>query len=544
MNILKKKTVFILFGVLASIVAVVLIITHGFTSVVAAGTSTTIDIPASQDTYVDETLPTSNFGSATTLRVHYPPSTQNSLLEFNLSVVPSGSVVTQALLKLYVVNVSKQGGVVSSVGGSWKASTVTWNTAPAIGSQIATMPSASTLDTYIQGDITNAVTGNGTYDFYLTTTYSDAVYYSSLEAGSNPPILEVTYSSLITPSPTATGTGSASPTPTPTVSGSPSPSVSPSPSATPTPILTPTPTPTPTVTPTPTATVTPTPTPTSTPSGSGTVIVAAGDIGCALGTTCHAQAVYSLIPPLSPAAILTLGDTQYYCGSATAFTQVFNPSWGQSKSIIHPAVGNHEYLTSGASDCTSANAGAAGYYGYFGSAAGNPSQGYYSYNIGGWHMIALNTQCSSAGGCSSNSPQYKWLQSDLAADTSPCTLAYYHIPLYSVGGRASSNSQPLYNLMYQNGVDVVLTGHDHIYERYVPQDANGNAVANGITEFVVGTGGSNHTSIVSTSPNLVVANATTFGILKMTLYSTSATYQFIPDLTSGKFTDSGTITCH
>ena len=98
--------------------------------------------------------------------------------------------------------------------------------------------------------------------------------------------------------------------------------------------------------------------------------------------------------------------------------------------------------------------------------------------------------------------------------------------------------------MYQNGVDIVLNGHDHIYERYVPQDANGNAVPNGITEFVVGTGGADHTSIVSTSPNLVTANANTFGVLKLILHPTSADYQFIPDKTSGTFTDSGSILCH
>jgi hypothetical protein len=240
-----------------------------------------------------------------------------------------------------------------------------------------------------------------------------------------------------------------------------------------------------------------------------------------------------------PNAVLILGDV-CHTPSANCFTNYYGPSWGRLFSVTHPTTGNHEYLAAGASY----------YFNYWngvGNAngpAGNRNQGYYSFDIGKWHVISLNSQCSEVGGCNAGSPQYTWLQSDLAAHSNICTLAYYHIPVYSIGGQANANAQVMYNLMYQKGVDIILNGHDHIYQRFVPQDANGNAVSGGIIEFGVGTGGANHTSIVSTNPNLVISNANTFGVLKLTLHPSSADYVFLPDTTSGSFTDSGVVSCH
>jgi hypothetical protein len=136
------------------------------------------------------------------------------------------------------------------------------------------------------------------------------------------------------------------------------------------------------------------------------------------------------------------------------------------------------------------------------------------------------------------------LASDLAANTAQCTLAYWHIPLYSSGGRAAQNTQSIWNQLYNAGADVVLAGHDHTYERFSPQDANGNAVANGLTEFIAGTGGANHTSLATRQPNSVVFNDTTFGVLQLTLHATSYDWKFIPDTGSGSFTDSGSASCH
>jgi calcineurin-like phosphoesterase family protein len=285
------------------------------------------------------------------------------------------------------------------------------------------------------------------------------------------------------------------------------------------------------------------------------VIAAAGDIACdpssssfnnGNGTSgsCRQKYTSDLLVNAGLAAVLALGDNQYYCGGYQAFLQSYDLSWGRVKSITRPAVGNHEYLTSGGTDCTSANAGAAGYFNYFGSVAGNPSQGYYSFDIGEWHLIALNSNCSSAGGCGSSSPQGQWLVADLAAHPNYCTLAYWHIPLFSSGGRASSNTQSIWNTLYNNNVDVVLGSHDHIYERFAPQTPGGTLdTVRGIRSFIVGSGGANHTSLATIAANSEVRNTDTYGVLKLTLHPTSYSWQFVPE--AGKtFTDTGAGNCH
>jgi hypothetical protein len=285
------------------------------------------------------------------------------------------------------------------------------------------------------------------------------------------------------------------------------------------------------------------------------VIAAAGDIACdpddssfngGNGTSqeCRQQWTANVIASIGPAAVLPLGDNQYYCGGLAAFLGSYNQSWGAFKSITHPSVGNHEYLTSGGTDCNAGNAGANGYFSYFGSAAGQRGQGYYSYNVGAWHLIVLNSNCSDAGGCSATSPQGQWLANDLATHQNVCTLAYWHIPLFSSGGRANNNSRAFWDQLYNAGADVVLNGHDHTYERFAPQTPTGQRNdARGIREFVVGTGGANHTSFVTTAANSEVRNDTTFGILKVTLHATSYDWQFIPEA-GQTFTDSGSTSCH
>jgi calcineurin-like phosphoesterase family protein/fibronectin type III domain protein len=287
------------------------------------------------------------------------------------------------------------------------------------------------------------------------------------------------------------------------------------------------------------------------------VIAAAGDIACDPANSnfnggngkngaCQQLATYNVLQQVNAAAVLALGDNQYYCGGYQAFQQSYALSWGHLLSETYPSVGNHEFLTSGGTGCDSSNAGAAGYYRYYAGAAaeGNVGQGWYSFDLGGWHLIALNSNCSQAGGCGTGSPQYNWLASDLAAHANQCLLAYWHIPLFSSGGRANNNSHSFWNLLYAAHADVVLNGHDHIYERFAPQNPSGQLdTAQGIREFIVGTGGANHTSIVAPAANSEVRFATTFGVLEMTLHPGSYDWAFVP-VGGQPVMDSGSGTCH
>ena len=285
------------------------------------------------------------------------------------------------------------------------------------------------------------------------------------------------------------------------------------------------------------------------------VIAAAGDISCDPGsssfnggngsaTACRQKYTSNLLVDAGLAAVLPLGDVQYFCGGYQGFLQSYDLSWGRVKDISRPVVGNHEYLTSGGTDCNPANQGAAGYFNYFGAAAGSPGQGYYSYDIGDWHLIALNSNCGDAGGCSAVSPQGQWLAADLAANSKWCTLAYWHIPLFSSGGRAELNSRELWQILYNNDVDVILNGHDHIYERFAPQTPDGIAdPVRGIRQFTVGTGGSNHTSLTTIAANSEERNTDTFGVLKLTLRLTGYDWQFVPEA-GGTYQDEGSQECH
>jgi chitodextrinase len=285
-------------------------------------------------------------------------------------------------------------------------------------------------------------------------------------------------------------------------------------------------------------------------------VLAVGDIACdptnasfngGLGTSqnCRQKYTSDLAVGSGAAAVLVLGDNQYYCGGYQAFLQSYDLSWGRVKDITKPAVGNHEYLTSGGTDCNAANTMAAGYFKYFGAAAGDPTKGYYSYDIGTWHLIVLNSNCGGAGGCSATSPQGQWLRADLAAHPNYCTLAYWHVPLFSSGGRADSTYKTFWDALYAADADVVLAGHDHLYERFAPQRPDATAdPTRGIREFVVGSGGANHTSFTNTIfANSQVRNDTTYGVLKLALHPTSYDWEFQHEA-GATFTDSGTTQCH
>ena len=293
------------------------------------------------------------------------------------------------------------------------------------------------------------------------------------------------------------------------------------------------------------------------------VIAAAGDIACdpqnqsfnngnGSGSACQQAATYALLSRINPAAVLALGDTQYFCGGYQAYLGSYDLSWGKLLAKTYPAVGNHEYLNTpgsgaegGGTGCDSSNNGAAGYFRYYAHAAkeGTPGEGWYSFDVGKWHLIALNSNCGDAGGCDATSAQGRWLATDLASHRNQCLLAYWHIPLWSSGGRAEVNAAPMVQQLVGARADVILNGHDHIYERFAPQ--NGSGVAdpkNGIREFIAGTGGANHTGIVSVAANSELRDATTFGVLKLTLHAGSYDWSFVS--TSGAIIDSGSQGCH
>ena len=291
--------------------------------------------------------------------------------------------------------------------------------------------------------------------------------------------------------------------------------------------------------------------------GADPVIAAAGDIACeptaknfngGLGTSsrCHQMQTSNLLLKMDLSAVLALGDTQYETGASAAYS-AFDQSWGRVKSLIRPAVGNHE----------SRDPGATGYYDYFDGPgqtdgpAGPRGEGWYSYDLGSWHLVVLNTECSyppdapTTVGCAAGSPQERWLQADLAAHPSQCTLAYFHHPLVSSGLAAFNSAiQPLWRDLQAAHVDAVLVGHDHAYERFAPLNADGAVdPVNGIRQFIVGTGGKNFNVQDFHRPGSELRQSSVYGVLEMQLGRGFYRWQFVPEA-HRHFTDSGEQRCH
>ena len=280
------------------------------------------------------------------------------------------------------------------------------------------------------------------------------------------------------------------------------------------------------------------------------VIAAAGDIACAStsptgsGSTarCRQRATSDLLVGAGLSAVVTLGDAQYQSASLSGFNKYYDPTWGRVKPITFPSAGNHEYKT----------AGAKGYFDYFNGTAystgpaGDRDKGYYSFDVGTWHLIALNSgdHCVPVD-CGKGSPQELWLREDLAAHPTSCTLAYWHHPRFNSGHQGNATfMQAIFQDLYDANADVVLGGHAHDYERFAPQNPAGKLDnARGIRQFVVGTGGAFFTSLGTTKPNSQLRNASTYGVLMLTLHPTSYDWRFVPEAGRG-FTDSGTDSCH
>jgi calcineurin-like phosphoesterase family protein len=276
----------------------------------------------------------------------------------------------------------------------------------------------------------------------------------------------------------------------------------------------------------------------------GPTIAAAGDIACdpesrafgagdGHGLQCRQRATSDLLVT-GYIRVLALGDLQYEDGSYGGFVDSYDPTWGRVKPITAPVPGNHEYRT----------VGAGGYYRYFGAAAGDPANGYYSFDLAGWHLVALNSNCARVGGCGEGSAQEEWLRADLAQSSATCTLAYWHHPRFSSGYHGSnSRYTSFWQALYEADADVVLVGHDHDYERFAPQTALGALDrSRGIRQFVVGTGGKGLRPFSSVRSNSEVRDASSLGVLELTLGEGAYAWRFRPAV--GSFSDSGSANCH
>jgi calcineurin-like phosphoesterase family protein len=286
------------------------------------------------------------------------------------------------------------------------------------------------------------------------------------------------------------------------------------------------------------------------------VVGAAGDIACGANSSsaqCEQVATSDLLLQMAPTAVLALGDVQYENGEYDNFLKFYDPSWGRLKAITHPAVGNHEYGTSDAGGCGFA----CGYFDYFNGVgqtfgpAGTRNQGFYAFEVGSWRLYAVNANCNrSVPGCGPGSSQLRWLQADLAAHPRACSLMFMHQPLFTSDTRNFDDAtfrgklRPLWQAFYDHGGDVVLTGHSHFYERYKPQDPQERPdPARGIRQFIVGTGGRNVYDVGKVEPTSEVRGVRTFGVIKLTLHSSSYDWRFVP--TPGEtFTDAGSQACH
>ncbi|MDX6274738.1 MAG: hypothetical protein QOJ92_1948 [Frankiales bacterium] len=361
-----------------------------------------------------------------------------------------------------------------------------------------------------------------------------------------------------TASPTLTAQPTTDPTASPTLTAQPTTDPTLSPTLDPTlgPTATADPTLGPTATADPTATLDPGPTPTP-PVNADPVLAAAGDIACdpsdqnyngglGQGSFCQQAAVASLVAAMNPDAVLALGDMQYTEGTLAKFQTSYAPAWGRFDSIVRPVLGNHEYL----------DPGAAGYFDYFGAhdglpnRAGNRGEGWYSFDLGQWHIIALNGECASvAGGCSAGSPQETWLKADLAAHPAGCTMAMWHRPRFTSGeaqvATTPQGTAAFWQDLYDADADVVLGGHIHNYERFAPVAPDGSTdAARGLREFVVGTGGK---SLVGFNPTTWTSSefrdSQHYGALRMVLHPTGYDWAFSP-VGGGAAIDAGSQSCH
>lgn len=274
------------------------------------------------------------------------------------------------------------------------------------------------------------------------------------------------------------------------------------------------------------------------------IIVAAGDISCDKDEpgylSCEQKQTADVVEKINPVAVLALGDLQYDGGSYQDFLAFYDKTWGKFKDKTYPILGNHEYVTKNAS----------GYFDYFNGLetlsgrAGERGKGYYSFEIGKWHVIAINSNCWAVGGCTASSPQGKWLLADLAAHPNFCSIAFFHHPVFSSAHHGNTEyMQEFWKILSDHKVDLVLSGHDHDYERFLPKDRFGKNVEKGTVQIVAGTGGDSTYSFENKYEAGIARNNRDFGVLKLTLHEKSYDFEFVP-IIGGSFQDKGSRECN
>ena len=283
----------------------------------------------------------------------------------------------------------------------------------------------------------------------------------------------------------------------------------------------------------------PTPIPTTPVAQAEAELVGAGDIAVCAGNPAAdsaAAVTAGLLANFPGAAIFTAGDSSNEQATLTQYVDCFGPTWGVYKARIHPAPGNHDYVQPYAE----------GYFQYFGAAAGDPARGYYSFNLGAWHVLVINSNCQDAGGCEAGSPQYQWVKQDLAAHPTPCSLAIWHTPMFTSGLHGNDLEMlAIWKALYNAGAELVISGHDHDYERFAPQNPLGELdAAYGMRQFVVGTGGSAlRTTLGYRTSHSQALIESVHGVLDLKLHPASYDWQFVPEPGQSK-TDSGSTACH
>lgn len=269
--------------------------------------------------------------------------------------------------------------------------------------------------------------------------------------------------------------------------------------------------------------------------GDSHVLVGAGDVHASCADLSEPRATAQLLADI-PGTVFADGDLASPDGSLAEFENCYGTTWGRYKDRTRPAIGNHEYDTKGAK----------GYFDYFGSRAGSNAEGYYSYELGHWHVVVLNANCSEIpGGCAAGSPEEMWLRNDLRKHPAECTLAYFHQPLFSSSEVGNDPAvKPFWEDLYRAGAALIVNGHAHDYERFAPQNPDGVAdPTHGILEIIAGTGGKDHANFIHVDRNSVVRDNTSYGVLKLTLYPGKYDWEFIP-AAGFTFADSGSGRCH
>lgn len=478
-----------------TVVAVGLALVAGRTEPSAAA-SAVYSFRTTADTTVDASLPTTPLGTRRQLVADGSPK-RAIYLRFDVKGLTQP--VLRARLRVHVQDSTDAtgpgAGVTNAVrSNAWSEATTTWRRRPAIGARVSRVAGPARRNTWVELDVSAAVKGNGTITLAITQNNPDGVFFDSRESG---PALAPRLILATGPRPSATTTTRPPTTRPPTTRP-------------------------------PTTTMPP-------PTNPGDrVLLAAGDIaGCTWDGDELTARIIDRYPGITVAG---LGDMVQVVGAPAEFRDCYEPTWGRFKSRTRPTIGNHEYLTDDGNP----------YWDYFGAKAGERGKGWYSYDVGAtWHVIVLNGNCWKAGGCGPGSPQYEWLRAHLAARTDrPCTLAYWHQPLFS-SIEGDPAVRPLWDLLYASGADLVLNGHKHGYERFAPQRPDGTPdSARGIRQITVATGGS--PQFFAFGPILPTSRAhatKVHGVLKLTLSTTTYRWEFLPAADT-TYTDSGSGSCH